>query len=169
MPDNLDTINRLIEWHQSIKGHVKLVGDSITDREALSSLERVRSDWIPGRPEILAEKQNKLLQAISFLEEGLRNHFAYEGRVLPPLLGKLFMRALILDHQGIRKEIKQAKSIVANTSLEGLSRDKLLAEEAHIQQVVGNIGRLVEEHLTKEEVLLEMLQRALQQERPNQS
>ena len=141
----------------------------ITDREALSSLGRVHSDWIPGRLEIMTEKQKKVQQAMSSLADGLSNHFAYEEKVLPPLLGELFMRALLLDHQGIRKEIKQAKSIVANTSLEGLSRDKLLAEEAHIQQVVSSVGRLVEEHLTKEEVLLEMLQRSLQQERPNQS
>lgn len=163
MPDNLTIINRIIEEHETIRGHVKLVGDSISDQEALSSLKKVHSDWIPGRLEVLTEKQNRVRQAMSLLEEGLKNHFAYEEKVLPPLLGELFMRVIILDHQEVKKEIEQAKSIMADTKLEGLNREKLLAEEGRIQQVVDGIIQLIEEHATKEENLLEMLQRALQQ------
>lgn len=162
MEDNLAVINRIIEWHEAIRGQVKLVGDSISDQEALSALEKTRPDWIPGRPEILAEKQKKLQQVMSFLDEGLKNHFAYEEEVLPPLLGELFMRALILDHQEIRKEIDDAKSVVAEIKLEGLSREESLAKESHIQQVIDSIRQLVEEHATKEEAILEMLRRALE-------
>jgi len=48
----------------------------------LSGLEKAHADWVPGRPEILTGAQNKLKQAIASLEEGLKNHFAFEGRVL---------------------------------------------------------------------------------------
>ena len=163
MEDYLAIIRRVIEEHQTIKGHIKLVGDSISDREALTSLERARTDWIPGRPELLAETQKKLQQAISFLDEGLKNHFAFEGKALPPLLGELFMRALVLEHQEIRKEIDKAKSIATETKLEGLSREELLSRESHIQQTIGSVCQLVEEHATKEEIILEMLQRALEE------
>jgi len=163
MEDYLAIIRRVIEEHQTIRGHIKLVGDSISDREALTSLERARTDWIPGRPELLAETQKKLQQAISFLDEGLKNHFAFEGKALPPLLGELFMRALVLEHQEIRKEIDKAKSIATETKLEGLSREELLSRESHIQQTISSICQLVEEHATKEEIILEMLQRALEE------
>ena len=103
MSDELTTINRVITEHQQIRGYVKLVGDSVTDREALSSLQQARSDWVPGRLDILTEKQKKLAQTISTLEAGLKNHFAYEEKYLPPILGELFTRALLIEHQEINE------------------------------------------------------------------
>lgn len=164
MEDNLVIINQIIEQHQTIKGHVKLVGDSVTDEEALLALGKTLPEWIPGQLEVLAEKQKKLQQAMSFLDEGLKNHFAYEEKVLPPLLGELFMRALLIEHREIRKEMDDAKSIVADTKLEGLSREDLLDKESHIQQVIGSMCRAIEEHATREETILEMLQKALEEE-----
>lgn len=163
MADELTIINRIIEEHQNIRSYIKLVGDSIPDREALSSLSKTRAHWVPGRPDILAEKQKKLEQTISFLDEGLRNHFAYEEKVLPPILGELFMRALVLDHQKVREEIDGAKSTVLGTKLEGLSREELLAKESEIQQVIESMCQTFEDHATREEVILGMLQRALQE------
>jgi len=161
MQDDLAIIRKVIDEHESIRRHVKLVGDSISDQEALPGLERVRADWVPGRLGTLAEKEDKLQQAIGFLDEGLQNHFAYEEKVLAPLLGELFMRALVLDHQEIRKEIDAAKSIVTEAKLEGLSREELLNKESHIQQVIKNMCYLIEEHAYKEETILEMLQKVL--------
>jgi len=162
MEDYLAIINRVIEEHQVIRGHVKLVGDSVPDREALSSLEKTRADWVPGRPELLAGKQKKLLQAVSYLEEGLKNHFAFEERALPSLLGELLMRAISLDHQQIIKEIEKDRSIVAETSLGEQSREELLSKEAEIQQTINDLCQLVEEHAFREEAILEMLRRALE-------
>ncbi len=162
MEDNLAIINRIIEWHQTLRGHVKLVGDSIVDREALLALEKTRPEWIPGQLEALTEKQKKLQQAMSFLDEGLRSHFAYEEKVLPPLLGELFMQALILDHQEIKKEINEAKSMVPEIKLEGLSRDELLSQESEIQETISSMCQLVEEHAAREEIVLEMVRRVLE-------
>lgn len=163
MEDNLAIIRRIIEEHQAIRRHVKLVGDSASDREAMNALTKARAEWIPGRLEILSEKQKRLQQTLSFLDEGLSNHFHYEQTYLPPLLGELLMRALLLEHGEIRKEIDEAKSIVADTKLDELSREELLSEESNVHQVVGTLCQLVEEHATKEEMLLEMLQRALEE------
>ena len=169
MEDNLVIINQIIEQHQTIKGHVKLVGDSVTDEEALLALGKTLPEWIPGQLEVLAEKQKKLQQAMSFLDEGLKNHFAYEEKVLPPLLGELFMRALVLEHQAIKKEIDQAKSMAEEAKLEGLSRDELLSQEAFIQQTIGGLCESVEEHATREEVLLDMVRRVLEEKKQSKS
>ncbi len=165
MEDKLAVIKKIIEWHRTIREHVKLVGESVSDREALSALREARPDWIPGRLEILSRKRERLQQTISALNEGLRNHFAYEEQALPPLLGELFMRALILDHQEIRKEIGEAGLIVTEAKLEGLSREELLSKESDIQQVIDGMLQLVEEHAVREEVVLDMLRRALEEER----
>jgi len=161
--DDLAIISRVLEEHRAIKGHIKLVGDSISDQEALASLTQARADWIPGQQEILAEKQKKLQRALSFLYEGLKKHFSFEEELLPPLLGELLMRALILKHMEIIKQISEVKPIVADIKLEGLSRDELLSEESFIQRAINKTCQLVEYHTEEEEVILEMVERALRE------
>ena len=163
MSDELTTINRVIAEHQQIRGYVKLVGDSVTDREAISGLQQARSDWVPGRLDILTEKQKKLVQAVSALEEGLKNHFDYEEKYLPPILGELLMRALLIEHQEINKGVDDAKRIVVATKLEGLSREECLSKEAELQDMINNLCQVIEGHAHREEIILEMLQRALKE------
>lgn len=163
MLDKLAIINRVIAEHQTIGQHVKLVGDSVSDEEALKSLEGTRADWIPGRLEAVSEKQKRLQQTMNALDEGLRRHFTFEEKALPPLLGELLTQSLILEHREIKEKIDEAKSTAADTKLEGLSRDELLSEEAHMQHIVANIGHLVEEHAAREEAVLAMVKRALEE------
>lgn len=162
MADNLKIVNRAIEEHHTISGHVKLVGDSISDLEALFSLQKARPDWILSSTEAMSEKQDKLRQTISALGEGLKNHFSFEEKLLPPLFGEFLMQALILEHREIKKRIDETKSLLTNTKLEGLSRRELLSQKAQIQQKVESILQLVEEHAGKEETILQMLKKALE-------
>lgn len=163
MPDSLATIRKVIEEHQLIRGHLKLVGETVSDREAVADLEEARIDWIPGRPQSLVEIKESLQQALSLLDEGLKNHFVFEEEALPPLLGELFMKAIRLDHQEIMKALKQAKTMSTDTRLVGLSRDELLHKEAETQQTISNLCQLIEEHASKEETILEMLQKGLEE------
>ena len=162
MSDNLAIINSTIHEHHAIRGHVKLVGDTVADLEALFTLETERLEWTVGSPEVISEKQRELQQTMSFLDEGLKNHFAYEEKVLPPLLGELLMRALILEHRGIKKQIDEAKNIVSHTKLEGLSQEELLSKKSDIKQTIDSVLQLVEEHATREEAILKMVKRALE-------
>ena len=162
MADNLAIINRTIEEHHTLRGHTKLVGDSMNDLEALFSLQKARPDWILSSPETLSEKQVKLQQTISALDEGLKNHFGFEERLLPPLFGELLIQALILEHREIKKQIDEAKSLLVNTNLAGLKQKELLSQKAQIQQKVESILLLVEEHAGREETILKMLKKALE-------
>lgn len=163
MPDSLAIIKKVIEEHQLIRSHLKLVGETVSDREAVADLEEARTDWIPGRPQSLVEIKESLQQALSLLDEGLKNHFAFEEEALPPLLGELFMKAIRLDHQEIMKALQQAKTMSTDTKLVGLSRDELMHKEAETQQIINNLCQMIEEHASKEETILEMLQRVLEE------
>jgi hemerythrin superfamily protein len=162
MTDNLAIINKIIEEHHSIRGHVKLVGDSVSDIEALFGLRRAHSVWSQSSLETLSEKRRQLQQAISFLDEGLRNHFSFEEKALPPLLGELLMRALVLQHRKIRAEIDTAKTTVTDTKLEELSQEELLSKRSQIQQRISHICQIIEEHAAEEETILKMMREALQ-------
>jgi len=161
MSDYLAKVEELIAEHRSIRDSVKLVGDSVSDQEALNSLRSADSDWVPGRLELLSEKQNRLRQTLSYLEEGLQNHFAREEEALPPVLGEFLMRALQSEHQEIAETINRAKSVAADTKLEGMNQEALMSQDAEIKRVVSSLCRLIEEHADKEDLMLEMVKGAL--------
>jgi hemerythrin len=161
MSDYLTKINELIEEHRTIGSGVKRVGDSVSDQEALASLKGVRSDWVPGRLELMAEKQRKLKQTMSFLEEGLRSHFAKEEDVLPALLGEFLMQSLLLEHQEIIGKIDEVRLVTADSRLKGLSEAELEFLDSEVKQKISDFSRLIEEHADKEEMMLEMVTRAL--------
>jgi hemerythrin len=163
MADPLATLNKVRSEHLNIRRHLKLVGDSVGDVEAMNSLQGERAEWVPGRPHALDEKQKKLQQTLSFLDEGLRNHFALEEKDLAPLAGDLFMRALILDHREIMKHVDDTRSMVDSMDVDGLTREQLLSKESQVQQAIEHVRGLIQDHAAREETLLNMLERALQE------
>ena len=164
MADNLKIIRAVISEHRSIKRNVKLVGDSVSDLEALFRLQQVHSGWAQSSVESLSKKQEQLLQAISFLEEGLKNHFAFEEKALPPLFGEVIMKALLLEHRDIKKKLAEAKATLADAALEALSQEELLSRKTHFQQMISNLCQMVQEHAASEGVILNMLKKCLEDE-----
>lgn len=161
MSDYLAKVEELIAEHRSIRDSVKLVGDSVSDQEALNSLRSAGSDWVPGRLEFLSQKQSRLKQTLNYLEEGLQNHFAREEEVLPPVLGEFLMRALRLEHQEIVETIDRARSVAVDTKLEGMSQEALESQDAEIRQTVDGLCRMIEGHADKEDLMLETVKVAL--------
>jgi hypothetical protein len=164
MAEILVTISTVISEHHTTREHTRLAGDSISDEEAITTLKATSRDWIPGRRGGPEKRQMKLLQRLNFVEEGLKNHFATEETVLAMLLGELLTRAIILDHRNIVEKIHKARSIVADMVLQGLSREELLTKESQILQLIDHICHLIEDHATKEDIVLDMMERALQDE-----
>jgi hypothetical protein len=160
----LEQIDRIIAEHRMIKGHLKLVGDSTSDQEALIALKSTRSEWTPQRVDIMSEKMSKLSQTVGSLREGLLNHFHLEEDVLPPILGKILMRALLREHQKIVNKISEINSIIADARLEELSQDELAAKDTGLSQLTVSLSRLIEGHAEKEEQMLDMAKQVLQED-----
>ena len=162
MPDALAVITRVISEHHTIREHVKLAGDTVNDIEALFTLHRAQSGWSQTSITALIEKQNQLLQTISFLDQGLKNHFGFEEKALPPLFGELLMKAILHEHHEIDRQIETAKTTLANTKLEGLGQQELLSKRTVIQQNINNLCQAVEEHASHEEIVLSIIKKALE-------
>ncbi len=163
MPDALAVITRAISEHYAIREHVKLAGDTVNDIEALFTLHRTQSGWSQTSITALIEKQNQLLQTASFLEQGLKNHFGFEEKALPPLFGELLMKSILHEHHEIGRQIETAKTTLANINLEGLGQRELLSRKSVIQQNINNLCQAVEEHAQHEEVILNMMKKALEE------
>ena len=169
MLDNLALIDKILEEHHTIRRHMKLAGDTLSDWEALISLQRAKADWTSEELGTLSEKLERLQKAISLLGDGLNNHFALEEKGLPQLLGVLLMRAIMLDHREIEKSIDRARSYVVEPMLQVSSQEELASTKSEIEQAINSVGQLVVKHAAEEEVILEMLRRALEDKRKNSS
>jgi hypothetical protein len=162
MKDELELIKAVIDQHKAIREHAGSVSAVMSDQDALATLEKARSDWTPGRFEALSEKRNRLQQLLDRLDEGMHKHFDFEEKVLSLLLGDLLTRALRLEHTEIKGEIDEAATMITDMSLDDSNRDELLAGESRIQQKIGVVLQLIEEHASREEMILGMIQRALE-------
>ena len=154
-------VTRVISEHHAIRRHVKLAGDTVNDIEALFTLQRTQSGWSQTSITALTEKRDQLLQTISFLEEGLKNHFDFEEEALPPLFGKFLMKSILHEHHEISRQVESAKKTLANIEFEGLDQRKLLSKKSVIQQNINSLYQIVEEHAQREDVILNMVKKAL--------
>ncbi len=162
MSDALAVITRVIAEHQTIREHIRLAGDALNDIEAKFALQKLYSGWTQSSIEELAKKQEQLQQVISSLAEGLKEHFAFEEKALPPLFGELLMKALLAEHHDIAGQIEKVKTMLAGTNLKGLERRELLGKKSEMQNAVSRISQVVEEHAGHEDIILHMIKRALE-------
>ncbi|MFC1950914.1 hemerythrin domain-containing protein [Chloroflexota bacterium] len=164
MTDHLNVIKSVSDEHQEIKGHVKLVGDTITNHEAADTLQKLRSQWIPGQLDVLATRLDKLKAALSALNTGLNNHFSYEEKSLPSILGDTLMKAVLIEHKQIKEEIANVRKLLDGVDFEGLEREAIIAKEMQVQQVITRILHIIESHANKEETVMEMIRKVLEHE-----
>ena len=91
-------------------------------------------------------------------------HFAFEEESFPKILGDMLMKALLIEHKQIKQEIDDAQKLLDEVNLKGLKREEVIAKEMQVQQVITRILHIIENHADKEEVIMEMLRKALEQE-----
>ncbi|MFH0913750.1 MAG: hypothetical protein V1849_00480 [Chloroflexota bacterium] len=158
--DELELIRKIIEAHHTIRQQVKQAGGEVVDLEAVFSLRESSAGWALASLEALSEKRNHLKEVLGILDQGLHSHFKLEEGALPPLLGALLTRALILEHNKVRGEMEQAQT-ACGVKLEGLNQQELLSQKWRLQRTVEQLCQTIEQHATREEVVLRMMESAL--------
>jgi hypothetical protein len=84
MPDELNSIESLIQEHEAIKGHMK-------------SVSALAEDWKEMEWDDLTNLSHEQLQALNckclnlketmgYLDDGLKNHWEHEGKIFPGLI-----------------------------------------------------------------------------------
>ncbi len=164
MPDYLEIIHEAILQHHAIRHQVEAVGGSVSDLEAFLGLQKVYSDWAQSSVSLIPEKQKIVKQVIANLAEGLFKHFGFEEKAFPPIFGTVLMRVIMFEHTNIRRQLEKVRA-EADIPLEGLSQEETLSRKAHLQQEMGILNQMIEEHASSEDLILEKLQKALEAER----
>ena len=164
MKDHKAIIKQVAGEHQIILSDMKLAGETINDREAIITLEQTRSNWIPGQVDVIARKRDEVLEILGKLVQGLERHYVFEEDVMPPLLGKLLMKTIRLEHRELKTQFSRVIKAITGIKLEGIGREELLAREWQMRDMIEDIRRHKEEHLAREEAILNLLHKAFQEE-----
>jgi hemerythrin len=161
MSDAMTIIDNAIAQHYDIKENLKLTGDSVTDIEALFILHKAYSGWTQSSIQELSDRQKRLLQAISAMELGLKRHFSFEEKYLPPLFGETLMKALLYEHHEIAGQIENAKKTLSGFTTHGQNQSELLSRKSAVQEIIGHLLQMIEEHANHEEIILKMIKKSL--------
>jgi regulator of sigma D len=162
MASEIEIINQVIAQHQIIRLNLQGVQSSLTDFDALFSLQKAQSRWVQSSVDKLSDQKRQLQVALNQVQKGLDGHFSWEEQVLPPLFGEVLMKALLFVHGEIKRQIEQTISTVDNSNIEGLDQKNLLAQKSRLHEATAAISRMVEEHATLEEQILGMMKKAFQ-------
>jgi hemerythrin len=160
MAGELKIIDEVIAQHKIIRLNLQGVQTSLTDFDALFSLQKAQSGWAQSSVDKLLDQQRQLQDALNRVQKGLNRHFAYEEEALPPLFGKAFTKALMVVHGEIRQYIEKTISMAGSTRLEGRSQSEILSEKSRLQEATNTLGQMIEQHANTEEQMLAMLRRA---------
>lgn len=112
---------------------------------------------------VVADKLKELGEAISLLDKGLRKHFSDEEELFPGILGEPLTLAVTLEHQQIMEEMTSLMAISDRKGLEEISQERSPALIMHISQGINALHRMVQEHSSREDVVLRMVLAGLQE------
>jgi regulator of sigma D len=162
MTGELEIIEQVIAQHQIIRMNLRGAQNFLADLDALFSVQKAQAGWAQSSVEKLQEQKQQLQDAFSRVKTGLDGHFAYEERVLPPLLGEALAKALILIHNEIRQQLDKTMAMVNRTGFNNPNQKETLAAKQRIQNETNSLTRMIEDHATTEERMLLMLKKAFQ-------
>ncbi len=162
MRDILALIKQIREAHQVIVTNLTATGSALSDRSALLGLGRQQAAWTPGSFGDMEAGRQRLLDVFDRLKQGLDGHFKLEERAFPPLFGELMMRGLLAEHNDIRSELTQARDLIRQMDFSGLSHEAATQRQSDVQQALGALAMLIQDHATSEEAVLDLLQRGVE-------
>lgn len=164
MTDKLAVIRHVIETHHTIRENVLALGGSMSDLEALFMIRGEYADWSQTSLDELVAKRTKLKESLTLLENGLIKHFAYEEENLPDILGEVMFKGLVFEHNRMRKDLSEAKMIVTETQIDSANRENIALFKTRLQQLLDTLGRQIESHATREEMVLDFAREGLEYE-----
>ncbi len=160
---HLEIIRRAIEQHHKVRSGIRQVGEAINDFDALFGLQKSSATWSQSSVSEIAGRLASVRETITSLDDGLNKHFGFEEKYLPPVFGESLMKALIFEHNEIRRKLVDTRAALA-TDVSAMSQERLLGHKYFVEQVVDGLTQTIEGHADREETIFRMLERALEAE-----
>ncbi len=153
MYDRSPTIESLMNEHSAIRGHMELVHELIKEWDKLLDPEEAVLKS-PDKMRTVTTKRRSLMQAMGYLEEGLKNHHLHEDNVMPPLVGDLLWRAIRLEHEEMLERLDKVDSLLLNAGIESF-----VEKGTEIMQSIAGLVRVISSHSVREDGMLYFLKK----------
>jgi hemerythrin-like domain-containing protein len=153
--DDTIIVYGLLHEHQAIRQHAIQIRDTVNKPEA--KFLQAAGNWSDELVNEITAAYRNVQHSMSNINAGLRQHFEKEEKTLAPLIGILLTKGLAQEHNNLLDNFSKARKLVNETKLEQLSREELLARSYEIRSAAVNIFDQIESHISKEEVILQLL------------
>jgi hypothetical protein len=153
MFERMPTIEGLMNEHSAIRGQMELVRDLIREWDQLLNPQE-NTLKSAEKLSVVTAKRRSLVQAIGYLEDGLKNHHSHEERVMPPLVGDLLWKAIRLEHDEMLESVDVIDSLLVNTSIESF-----IDKGCQIVQSIDDLVRVISSHSIREDEILYFLKK----------
>ncbi len=170
MEEALALIEKIIEEHKQILGNIRALEQVTNDASALRVLDIAKEGFMPGRPD-QAEGLQKLDELLATTDHGIRAHFNREETGLLAAFEKhggemliSALRALLLEHDVIRKRFVRTEQLVTELKTGDLSRHVWEASAHDMRAHIAHTRKLFEVHARSEQKLLRTLRNRLRRE-----
>ncbi len=161
MSDELELIDQVIAEHQ-INVLPQRVRNSIGEFDALFTLQEIQLKCKQSSVKELINQKGQLKDDLSLIQKRLDNHYLFEENALRPLFGDVFMKAIILQHNEIRRQLEKVMLMINDCILEGLNKDDLSDKKFILQDTISDLCFILEQHANLEEQTLLMLRKVFQ-------
>ncbi len=152
MAEKLYGVNKIDLEHQAIKVQLESVIGSIKD---LTREEAGHADLRQDKSISTPPRTWELQQKISYLDEGLKSHYAREEDLLNPHLGDWLMQGIVKEHREIENYLDKVKSLF--WSIQKSSSELSPVIHLQIKHAVEYLCRLIESNNLKENSVRELL------------
>jgi hypothetical protein len=151
MLNELITLDSLINEHSGITGHMNSICKLTEDWKEMEIMAQT-SNLDHQQISDLNQKSSNLRITMSYLEDGLMNHWVHEDVVFPGLIGGPLMKALKKEHEEILKQMREINYILSKSSPQDF-----LSGYSYLNLIISNLCRIIQEHETKEDTILVLL------------
>jgi len=158
MSSELTVLNDLIYENEAIRQYIRSLKNAMDEEEAL--LLQKGDKLTAHQSRTLGRSQYHLQQSLLNLREVLTRHYLHEEKVLPQMVGPLLVEAFKSALKGIIEELDRDEALL-HDDLRQLRNTELLARSYNVRRAIDGVSKVIEEHITKEDTVLELLKGAL--------
>ena len=159
MKEALDLIDQIIQEHRIAFKRFKKLDGMFGDAVAISGIDTAKDAFMPGRLD-LGKGLQKFLESLNTIDQGLLAHFNREETVLLHVFERYGdkklvsdLKALLLQHGGIRDRLTHAKKQVTELISGRLARHRWEASAHDMRAHISHTRQLLLEHTAIEQPL----------------
>lgn len=166
MDETISLIDAVIEEHKQLIEGIQASEHVVNDLTATLELDRAADGFEPASLDRSQASMQDLQRSLDKVDDGLQAHFSREetallktfedhgGRALASAL-----RALLVEHQGLKDRIDKSKQQVAELLSGGMSRSVWEPMAYGLRAHIRHTRRLLEAHAQSEHELLQELRK----------